>query len=229
MSKLEIGDNLPFKTYSRRLDYSLNEVKHVLDFGPIANRRKRRAQYHIEQTGILDNIIPSGRYLDVGCGKGYVGGEIKSEVPDVEIFGVDLDDRPTNRMRKIVSGTFSTADACKLPFPGNSFDGTMVFFVMHHMPTETQEFLLKEAVRVTKKGGLIFIAEDTVSQDDSSQLEITTRADRRLNPDFCLEKPHNFRSKDGWGVIFEDLGLTNERIVDYQSGKVPHTFFVLSN
>jgi len=219
MTRIEVG---------KFLDCSLNKVKHVLDFGPIANRRKERAKYHIEQTGILSDIHSNGRYLDAGCGKGYIGGEIKSRMSGIEMFGIDLEDRPTNRIKKIVSSTFSTADACKLPFLSKSFDGVMVFFVMHHMPTETQKILLEEVVRVTKEGGHIFVAEDTVSQDDANQLEITMRADRRSNPDFYLEKPHNFRSKDEWVVIFKDLGLTSERTVDYQSGKVPHTFFMLS-
>ncbi len=211
-----------------QLNYFLNEAKHRLDFGPITTRRKRRAEYHIRQTGIVEYIHPNQRYLSIGCGKGYIEGEIKSTVRDIKIFGVDLFDRPTKQIQEVISHTFATANACKIPFKKESFDGTMIFFVMHHMSLETQTDLLKEAIRVTKKGGLIFIAEDTVPKGDINQWKTTIKADRKFNPDFQLKKPHTFRSKEEWLHIFRSLKLTETKTVDYQSGKISHTFFALS-
>ena len=228
MSKIEALGLLSPESYVGQLDSLLNEVKHRLDFGPIAARRRRRAEHHVQQTGILEYILPNRSYLDVGCGKGYIGAEIKTSVRDVGMFGIDLDDRPTKRMQKVISHTFSTADARKIPLLKEIFDGTMVFFVMHHIDLGTQESLLKEVMRVTKKGGYVFVAEDTVPRGDIDQWKRTMKADRRFNPDFKLKKPHTFRSKEEWLSIFERLNLTSIKVVDYQSGEVPHTFFALS-
>ena len=224
----EFNNGSGTKVLAQKADFLLNEVKHKLDFGPIAEHRKRRAQFHIEEIEIMKEIAPRACILDIGCGKGYVGGELKSKDESLDIFSVDLGDRPTKRMRKITSETFSMADASVLPFPDKSFDGVMVFFVMHHMPTNTQLKLLKEAKRVVKQEGHIFVLEDTVPEFDNSQLEITEKADKRFNPDFFLNKPHNFRSENKWNEVFCDLGLTLQRTVNYRSGKVPHTFFLLS-
>lgn len=211
-------------------DVKLNEFKHILDFGPVAARRKQRAIYQIEQTGLLNYLTAGQKLLDIGCGKGYIGGEIKSRVDEIRVFDIDLLDRPTNRMRRIISQTFCTADACSMPFPDGIFDRTIVFFVMHHMESELQEYLLRESMRVTKKNnGIIFVAEDTISAGDINQLRVTIAADYRLNPDFGLNKPHTFRSKEEWMEIFSELDLKTIDIVDYHTGKVPHTFFALAN
>ena len=212
----------------RFADNSLNEVKHLMDFGPIAARRSKRAHYHINETGLLDHISTGQQILDVGCGKGYIGGNIIKLIEGVQILSVDINDRPTKRMRGVTDDTFAKADACELPFSDESLDATISFFVMHHMPLKDQKRLLKENIRVTKNSGLIFIAEDTVPTGDDGQMRITTEADRRFNPDLSLKKPHNFRSREEWVDLFDELDLNIEETVNYHSGKVPHTFFVLS-
>lgn len=206
---------------------AVSEVKHLLDFGPIAARRDRRALYQLEQTKIGEYIVSGDMYLDVGCGKGYIRRHLEQLKPNVRVFGCDIDDKPTKRMKLATSQTFTTADGSSLPFPDRSFDGAMIFFVFHHTPHEIQERILLESIRVVRNGGYIFIAEDTVSKNDAKQWEVTLRADRKFNPEFGLKRPHDYRSSEEWKDLFftNDLKLLNE--ISYYSGEVPHTFFVL--
>lgn len=207
---------------------TVNEAKHLLDFGPIAARREKRARYQLEQTEIDEFIVSGGRYLDVGCGKGYIRRSLEELKPDVRVYGCDFYDRPTKRMRQSTSATFATADGLNLPFPNARFDGVSLFFIFHHVPLEEQENLLKESVRVIKGSGYIFVAEDTVNFGNAKQWEITRKADRRFNPSFRLNLPNNYRNAEDWKNMFSKNGLTVIREKHYQTGKVPHTYFVLN-
>ena len=209
------------------LAYTVNEIKHLLDFGPLAARREKRAEYQLEQTEIGEFIVSGGAYLDLGCGKGYIRRCLEQLKPGVYVFGCDISDRPTKRMRQSTSETFATADGLNLPFPDATFDGVSLFFVLHHVPFEEQEKIIEESVRVVKGGGYIFVAEDTVEPNDVKQLEITRSADRRFNPTFGLNRPNDYRSSEDWRTMFNGNGLKVIREKEYRTGNVPHTFFVL--
>lgn len=206
----------------------VNEVKHLLDFGPIAARRDKRAHYQLEHAEIGEFIVSGGTYLDIGCGKGYIRKSLEGLKPSVRVFGCDLYDRPTKRMRRLTSNTFTTSDGLNLPFPEASFNGVSLFFVLHHVPFEKHERLLKESMRVIRDDGYIFVAEDTVNFGDVKQWKVTNKADRKFNPDFGRKQPHDYRSAEDWKSMFAENGLLVVREISYQTGKVPHTFFVLN-
>ena len=213
--------------FGQSLAYTVNEIKHLMDFGPLAARREKRAQYHLEQTEIGEFIVSGGAYLDLGCGKGYIRRRLEQLKPGVHVFGCDIADRPTRRIRQSSSATFATADGLNLPFPDATFDGVSLFFVLHHVPFEEQENIVEESIRVVKDSGYIFVAEDTVDPDDVKQMEITRRADRRFNPTFGLNRPNDYRSSEDWRTMFNRNNLTVIREKGYRTGNVPHTFFVL--
>lgn len=206
----------------------LNSLKHILDFGPIATRRLHRAQRHISETKINDLIVDDGRYLDIGCGKGYIRWQLEEQNTrrGIRVFGCDIKDYPTRRARKNSTSTFMFADGKFLPFSDASFDGVLMFFVLHHVAREDQEGLLKEAKRMLRPGGYIFVAEDTV--ESGEQRKRTLQADQRFNPDFGKPSPHEYRSSYEWKEEYRRLGLSVVREYRYNSGKVEHGFYVLT-
>ena len=103
---------------------------------------------------VLD-LSPTARVLDVGCGTGEVLERIASRCPD--ILGLDL----SSGMTEIVKAKGHRAlayDGGVFPFEDSSFDVAIVYQVFINLPSaDIAENLLREAVRVTRKGGTILI------------------------------------------------------------------------
>jgi len=106
-------------------------------------------------------VKPSDNILDFGCGPGSF---LVSMAPLCrEIVGVDISRNFVSTTQQMI-GLFKLNNASsvhiqpdKLPFADESFDCLMMMDVVHHL--ETVDKSLKEAFRVVKKGGRIFIFE----------------------------------------------------------------------
>jgi ubiquinone/menaquinone biosynthesis C-methylase UbiE len=94
------------------------------------------------------------RVLDIGCGNGYVLSRYAARGADVH--GVDISGEAVTICRKRfelygLRGSFSQANAEKLPFEDNFFDCACSMGVLHHVP-DTQQ-AVAEIFRVLKPGG----------------------------------------------------------------------------
>ncbi|MCK9248747.1 MAG: class I SAM-dependent methyltransferase [Solirubrobacteraceae bacterium] len=107
--------------------------------GPVAARtRARRHRLLFSLTGI-DALPHPPRILDVGCGA--LG--LRAQAPDLDITGVDLDDRPS------YPGPFVRADAAvRLPFDDGAFDLVYSSSVVEHVPPERRAAYAREIARV---------------------------------------------------------------------------------
>jgi len=85
--------------------------------------------------------------LDVGCGRGYAGDFIRAAGGDYT--GADfVCSRKGFRL--------TLADASRLPFPDNSFDGVMCIDAFEHFPDP--EAAARELRRVLRPGGWLFLS-----------------------------------------------------------------------
>jgi SAM-dependent methyltransferase len=102
--------------------------------------------------------LPSGpaRVLDVGCGAGSVAKAVKSERPELEVFGCDLS-RSALAAASVEPGgvEFRLGTAEGLPFGDGEFDFVWIFDVLEHV--ESPEKVLAEVARVLKRGGRFHI------------------------------------------------------------------------
>jgi len=95
----------------------------------------------------------SGRVLDVGCGGGGFSKGVKLYRPDLQIFGVDSNQKAIAAAKKDSLGVkFVQGDIYKLPFKEGFFDAVVVEDVLEHL--KAPERALKEINRVLKKKGL---------------------------------------------------------------------------
>lgn len=108
----------------------------------------------------LPEVVPpkGGKFLDVGCGVGYVVRELTKQ--GYEAVGVDISKSSIRKAKNLsfeekVSSSFLVADAKKLPFQNNSFDVVGCFDLMEHL--YEPEKCIKEMVRVLKSSGKIVI------------------------------------------------------------------------
>jgi len=108
---------------------------------------------------IVTSIIapkPGMEILDIAAGTGSSSRPLVDKGADVTALdfsqGMIEQGRKQNKNIKFVQG-----DALKLPFEENSFDVTTISFGLRN--TSNTETALKEAMRVTKDGGRIVVAE----------------------------------------------------------------------
>ena len=108
---------------------------------------------------LKDKII-----LDAGCGTGRISIPLLEEFNSINVIGIDKSEEMLEVLkeriskRKIGHLEVIKSDLSKIEFQDNFFDISMISSVLHSIP-EWKE-AIKEVVRVTKKGGFLFLISD---------------------------------------------------------------------
>ena len=89
----------------------------------------------------------------IGSGFGEELLKYKRENPNTKFFCVDLSERALSKSAKVLDAKTFKADACKLPFKNNFFDGISILEVLEHI--EADHLAVKELFRVLKSSGYI--------------------------------------------------------------------------
>lgn len=129
------------------------------------------------QTKIRDLVLKRlewngrGQALDIGCGNGALVIKLAGQYPQAQVTGIDYwggnwgYSREACRKNAKIEGvsartTFKKASASSLPFKDSYFDVAVSNFVFHEVKdAKDKREVLKEALRVVKKGG-IFVFQD---------------------------------------------------------------------
>ncbi|MDD1715717.1 MAG: class I SAM-dependent methyltransferase, partial [Methanolinea sp.] len=119
-----------------------------------------------EQVG-LPMFSPGTRVLEVGCGDGKTLRALLQEKPGSpakgvpEIVALDFSREAVRLSKASIPGTSGIslliADAAFLPFPGGSFDAVLLFHLLGHAASGLRKEIVREAVRVTRRGGRIYV------------------------------------------------------------------------
>jgi ubiquinone/menaquinone biosynthesis C-methylase UbiE len=112
-----------------------------------------------------------GRLLDIGCGNAALAIEAAKKYPKAHITGIDYwggrweYSKQTCERNAEIAGvaertSFQKASAARLPFTDEFFDVTVSNLVFHEVQdVKDKKEVIKEALRVLKKGGL-FVFQD---------------------------------------------------------------------
>lgn len=103
--------------------------------------------------------IKSGsKILDAGCGNGRTFRLFEGK--KIKYYGIDISKKLLDVAKKENgSGKFILGDVTKLPYKDAFFDVTISIATLHHIPSEElRQKAINELYRVTKSGGIVFIA-----------------------------------------------------------------------
>ncbi len=117
-------------------------------------RMESEIQIITENLGLKDKII-----VDVGCGVGKVAKSLSEE--GALVYGIDLPEI-IEKAKEYVQGIdviLKAGTAQAMPFEDNFADLVLFFYSFHHIPEESMEKAISEALRVVKKNGIVCFLE----------------------------------------------------------------------
>ncbi len=157
-----------------------------------------RARDVLRKSQIHRYLPKAGLLLDLGAGSGHIAEAIIKDAPTRSCVTMDpVSSLSPHVARRIApfSAFAMKGDGTHLPFREATFDAVWSSFMLHHVPFDGQQAILREIVRVLRPQATFVLLEDTPR--NAHEAENTLRADRRLNfePE---EAPHHYRSPDEW-------------------------------
>ena len=116
---------------------------------------------------------PGHRVLDIGCGTGSLVVLTKASYPDVDVVGVDPDDRALARasrkaLRAGVKIELDRGFSDALNHPDGTFDRVLSSFMFHHLGRDEKARTLREVRRVLKADGRLHLL-DFAGADSASR------------------------------------------------------------
>jgi SAM-dependent methyltransferase len=107
------------------------------------------------------NRLPAARLLDFGCGTGNATPFLRESFPDCEIIGTDVSSASLDiaRERAGSAAKFLVMSEDSIPVEDGHFGLVFVSCVLHHVPIERHESMLREIRRVMAPGALLVIYE----------------------------------------------------------------------
>jgi SAM-dependent methyltransferase len=144
---------------------------------------------------LAQQIPPSAKVLDIGCGDGTIGNMLGNARSDIQIEGVEINVRSECRI------PCSSFDGRRLPFADDTFDLCLLVDVLHH--TEDIASLLKEAARVSRAFVLL---KDHLSNNliDHATLRFM---DWVGNRPYRVSLPYNYASRSTWDDYFSTVNM----------------------
>lgn len=175
-------------------------------------------------TRLREGLGDARRVIEIGVGTGRVAVPLARSGFDVT--GVDISERMLAVLcRKTDDVAVHVADATRLPFPDDTYDGGVAVHVFHLIPEWTRA--VAELVRVVGPGGVIVVVWRTSSnplQEWSAALASAAEADftpaGASSADELREelRRHATRVTDLVPVVVDDTTSLQEQIEAFESG-----------
>ncbi|MFE0459625.1 class I SAM-dependent methyltransferase [Kitasatospora sp. NPDC058965] len=135
---------------------------------------------HPLDRGWLTDLDPTARVLDYGCGYGRLMGEL-SGYGFTDLTGVDLSPALVERGRRLRPGLrFAVLEEPPhLPHPAASFEVVLLFAVLTCIPdAAAQRALVAELHRVLVPGGLLYVSDLLLQDDERNRARYADHAER---------------------------------------------------
>jgi SAM-dependent methyltransferase len=124
----------------------------------------------VDEVELLRSLasLEGARLLELGCGKAEFARRLLDRAPVASIAALEVD--TVQHERNLASPPrdgleFHYGGAQEIPFPDASFDGVLMMKSLHHVPGELLDEALREARRVLKPGGWLYVSEPVYAGD----------------------------------------------------------------
>jgi SAM-dependent methyltransferase len=168
----------------------------------------------------LAGVSRDARILDYGCGYGRVMAELNGR-GFTDVSGVDPSAALISRGRQLRPDLrFEVlASPPRLAYPSASFDVVLLFAVLTCIPDDdAQRELVDELVRVLVPGGLLYVSDMVLQEDDRNQRRYATYAEQFGTPygvfvtdDGGVCRHHNIVELR---TLLKDLDILDEHPID---------------
>ena len=130
--------------------------------------KRQLSRQIVEGTAAYITLPEGGIGLDVGCGSGALTiacakRNLQGTMIGIDRWGAEYASFNKELCEKnaeaegVSNVSFQKGDACKLDFPDESFDAVTSNYVYHNITGKNKQVLLRETLRVLKKGGTFAI------------------------------------------------------------------------
>ncbi len=157
---------------------------------------------------VMDLLLPAeGRILDVGCGFGLFAAYFAQTEPGRVFTGVDSNARRIAMAQKVMQAIghegdeFLACDARDVQVAG-PFQGAYLLDVMHHVPKDDQEALLRRLVDLLAPGGVLILKD--ITTEPYLGLKFTEYLDRLM---VGWNEPLAYRHHSEWGEMLAGFGM----------------------
>jgi len=171
-------------------------------------------------------LPPSGSVLDIGCGFGLFSLYYASIHPSLRFFGIDLNPRRVGiakgaaRRLGLENVQYDVGNAIGFRSGAGSIDSAYILDVVHHVPREAVEPLIREIFRILTPGGR-FLVKD-VDRRPAWKRRFTRALDLAMSP----SSPVCYWDRRELQALLESVGF---RVFSHAMVDVlpyPHVLFV---
>ena len=139
------------KTKTKDIDFSKRAASY--DGGAMGKASQRFYNLLVREVALK----PGAVVLDVGCGTGTILKRL-ADKSNITGYGIDMaENMIAEAKKKCPQMNFTLASCDKMPFGDKTFDVVTACMAYHHF--NNQEGFAKEAARVLKPGGVLYIAD----------------------------------------------------------------------
>ena len=141
------------------------------------------------------NLKNNSRFLDVGCAKGFLMHDLKTILPKLKLYGIDISQYAKDNSILNIKKNIEIMNCKKLRYKSNFFDGLVAINVVHNLEIKKCKEAIKEIQRVSN--GKAFIQVDAYR--DELELKILKR--------WILTAKTYLKPKE-WVELFKECGYT---------------------
>lgn len=143
----------------------------------------------------LFNLKNNSKFLDVGCAKGFLMHDLKTILPKLKLYGIDISKYAKDNSIPSIRKNITITNCKKLNYNKNFFNGLVAINVVHNLEINECKKAIKEIQRVS--GGKAFIQVDAYR----NELEL------RVLKKWILTAKTYLKPKE-WLELFEECGYT---------------------